>query len=55
MQKSEDLNLNEFEIINIADKPLIAWLKEFVDASQNLALDPKLLSKNFVDECKVFL
>ena len=24
-------------------------------ASQNLALDPKLLSKNFVDECEVFL
>ena len=55
LQAKQQLDLNEFEIINIADKPLIAWLKEFVDASQNLALDPKLLSKNFVDECEVFL
>jgi Xaa-Pro aminopeptidase len=55
LQAKQQLDLNEFEIINIADKSIISWLKEFVGASQNLALDPKLLSKNFVDECEVFL
>ncbi len=55
LQAKKQLDLNEFEIINIAEKSLIAWLKEFVDEAQNLALDPKLLSKNFVDECEVFL
>ena len=55
LQAKQQLDLNEFEIINIADKSLISWLKEFVDETQNLALDPKLLSKNFVDECEVFL
>ena len=55
LQAKQQLDLNEFEIINIADKSIISWLKEFVGVSQNLALDPKLLSKNFVDECEVFL
>ena len=55
LQAKQQLDLNEFEIINIADKTLISWLKEFVDETKNLALDPKLLSKNFIDECEVFL
>ncbi len=55
LQAKQQLDLNEFEIINIAEKSLISWLKEFVDETQNLALDPKLLSKNFVDECENFL
>jgi Xaa-Pro aminopeptidase len=55
LQAKQQLNLNEFEIINIAEKSLISWLKDNVDKSQNLALDPKLLSKNFIDECESFL
>lgn len=55
LQAKQQLDLNEFEIINIAEKSLISWLKDNVDKTQNLALDPKLLSKNFIDECESFL
>ena len=55
LQAKQQLDLNQFEIINIAEKSLISWLKDNVDKSQNLALDPKLLSKNFIDECENFL
>ena len=55
LQAKQQLDLKQFEIINIAEKSLISWLKDNVDKSQNLALDPKLLSKNFVDECESFL
>ncbi len=55
LQAKQQLDLNEFEIINIADKPLFSWLKDNVDKTQNLALDPKLLSKNFIEECENFL
>ena len=47
LQAKQQLDLNEFEIINNAEKSLISWLKDNVDKTQNLALDPKLLSKNF--------
>ena len=55
LQAKQQLDLNEFEIINIADKSLFSWLKDNVDKTQNLALDPKLLSKNFIEECENFL
>ena len=55
LQAKQQLDLNEFEIINIAEKSLISWLKDNVDKTQNLALDPKLLSKNFIEECENFL
>ena len=55
LQAKQQIDLKQFEIINIAEKSLISWLKDNVDKSQNLALDPKLLSKNFIDECESFL
>ena len=51
LQAKQQLDLNEFEIINIAEKSLISWLKDNFDKTQNLALDQKLFSKNFIEEC----
>ncbi len=55
LQAKQQIDLNEFEIINIAEKPLMSWLKESINETQNLVLDPKLLSKNFVEEVEDFL
>lgn len=55
LQTKKQLDLKQFEIINIANNSLISWLRDNVDKDQNLALDPKLLSKNFIEECESFL
>jgi len=55
LQAKEQLDLAEFEIINIAQKPLISWINENISKQQKLALDAKLVSKNFVDNLNVSL
>ena len=48
LQAKNEIDLSEFEIINIADKSVISWLKANLEKNQKLALDAKLSSVNFV-------
>lgn len=48
LQAKAELNLQEFEIFNIADKTPLAWLQENL-GEKILALDPKLININFVE------
>ncbi len=47
LQAQNELDLEEFEILNIADKPLIRWLQENI-GTKKIAIDSKILSVNFV-------
>ena len=52
LQAKNEINLDEFEIINIAEKSLPIWLEENLGGGKNLAIDPKLSSINFVNLVK---
>ena len=52
LQAQNQLDLNDFEIINMADKSVVTWIIENLDADKKLALDAKLASVNFVKSCK---
>lgn len=52
LQAKNQLNLNEFEIFNIAQKPVITWISENCVAEKKLAVDPKLVSVNFIKACE---
>ena len=52
LQAKNEINLDEFEIINIAEKSLLAWIEENIGENQKLALDAKLSSVNFVNIVK---
>ena len=52
LQAKNEIDLTEFEIINIADKSVIVWLQENLKSDENLALDAKLSSVNFVNLVK---
>lgn len=49
LQAKEQLDLLEFEIFNIAEKSVISWINNHISKAQKLALDPKLISKKFVE------
>lgn len=55
IQAQKQIDINQYEIINISHKTPLEWLKENLNSQHNLAVDPKLLSKNFIDECDKFL
>lgn len=52
LQAKNEIDLQEFEIINMAEKPVISWLEENLKKNANLAIDPKLSSLNFVKNCQ---
>jgi Xaa-Pro aminopeptidase len=52
LQAKQQLNLSEFEIINIGEKSLFTWLEENLVKGEKLALDAKLSSVNFVNAIK---
>ncbi len=52
LQAKNELDLNEFEIFNIAKKPVLTWLQENLSKSKNLAFDAKLVSLNFAKFCQ---
>lgn len=47
LQAKNQLDLDEFEIINMAEKSVLTWLAQNLSAEKKLALDPKLTSINF--------
>ncbi len=47
LQARQELDLEEFEIFNIAEKSVLAWLEDHLKNGERLALDPKLTSCNF--------
>ena len=55
LQAKNQLDENEFEIFNSAKTPLLNWLEDNLNATQKLALDPKLHSVSFVENLtKIF-
>jgi Xaa-Pro aminopeptidase len=52
LQAKNELDLNEFEIFNIAKKSVLTWLQENLSKSKNLAFDAKLVSLNFAKSCQ---
>ncbi len=48
LQAKSDLDINEYEIFNIATTPLFAWLKDNLKKSEIVAIDAKLVSVKFV-------
>lgn len=48
LQAQNQLDSAEFEIFNIAEKPLVTWISENIAGEKKLTLDAKLLSVNFV-------
>ncbi len=52
LQAKNQLDLNEFEIFNMAEKSVLAWLAENLTAEKKLAVDAKLLSVNFIKSCQ---
>ncbi|MFM7557919.1 MAG: aminopeptidase P family N-terminal domain-containing protein, partial [Alphaproteobacteria bacterium] len=55
LQAKNEIDTTQFDIINIADQSPISWLKNNVKADSNLAIDPKITSKKFIDECEKFI
>lgn len=54
LQARQELDLNQFEIINIAEKTPLMWLRDNFKDNNNLAIDPQLLSKKFINECEKY-
>jgi Xaa-Pro aminopeptidase len=52
LQAKNQLNLNEFEVLNIAEKSIFLWLEENLKKGQKLAFDGKLQSLNFIKTCQ---
>jgi Xaa-Pro aminopeptidase len=58
LQAKNQLDAAEFEIINMAEKSVISWINSTIKKAEKLALDPKLVSVNFVENIaveKIFL
>lgn len=55
LQARQELDLEEFEIFNIAEKSVLAWLEDNWGNGKKLALDPKLMSLNFKKSLLVIL
>lgn len=55
LQAKNQLDLSEFEIFNIAEKSVLAWLQENLTAAKKLALDSKLTSLNFKKNLLIIL
>ena len=53
LQAKQQLNLEEFEIFNIAQQPIISWINDNITADKKLALDPKLMSKSFIEKLEI--
>ncbi len=51
LQAKEQLDLNEFEILDLAKNPLISWIRNNLN-EKKLALDSRLISVNFADAVK---
>ena len=47
LQAQQQLDNSQYHIIDIAQKNVLQWLTENVKEHQSLAIDPKLISKNF--------
>lgn len=47
LQAKNQLDLNEFEIFNMAEKSVLAWLEENLTSEKKLAFDSKLISTSF--------
>lgn len=52
LQAANEIDLNEFEIINIAEKSVFSWLENNLLENIQLAIDPKLNSLKFVKNCQ---
>ncbi len=48
---SVEFGVDEFKILNIAEKSVLTWLAENLSEGKSLALDPKLSSVNFTKTC----
>ncbi len=52
LQAKNQLDAQEFEIFNMAEKSVLAWISENCSDEINLAIDAKLVSVNFVKACE---
>jgi len=52
LQAANEIDYEEFNIFNIANKSALTWLEAELKQEQKLALDPKLISINFFNACK---
>ncbi len=52
LQAKNQLDDDEFEIFNIAEKSVLSWIENNLDAKKKLALDTKLASVNFIKACE---
>ena len=52
LQARNQLDLQEFEIFNIAEKSVLLWIEHNLEKGQKLALDTKLASVNFIKACE---
>lgn len=48
LQAKNELNSDDYDIINIVENPLLTWFEVNLKKSQKVAIDSKLLSVNFV-------
>ncbi len=48
LQAQNEIDLAEFEIFNIAEKPVLSWISDNIKKDEKIALDPKLVNVNFV-------
>ena len=55
LQAKNQIDLNEYDIINTADQSTISWLKNNIKTNLHLAIDPKITSKKFIGECEKFI
>lgn len=52
LQAKNQLNLSEFEVLNITEKSIFSWLENNLKKGQKLAFDGKLQSLNFIKTCQ---
>ncbi len=55
LQAKNQIDLSKYEIINIADISVTSWLKNNLKFNANLAIDPRITSKKFIEECEKFI
>ncbi len=52
LQAKNELDLDEFEILDLATNPLFTWLEDNIKPGETLALGTKLSNINFVKSCE---
>ena len=52
LQAKNELDLAEFEIINMAQQSVLSWLESEVGDAKKVGLDPKLSNVRFVEACQ---